>query len=146
MKRLLRRNLNVNGLFCFNDAIAIGAMTTAFESGRRIPEDLAVIGCGNLHYNDSLRVPLTSIDQASSSMGKRAAGLLIDLFNAEAPTAKRHIVISPHLVVRDSTRKVPPGQDILEPVLLAGAESSRVIAPSEKKQLHSVSSKAHCKA
>lgn len=32
------------------------------ESGLRVPEDMAVIGCGNLHYDDVLQVPLSSVD------------------------------------------------------------------------------------
>lgn len=108
MKRLLARNLAFDGLFCFNDAIAIGAMGTAFENDLRVPDDLAVIGCGNLHYDDSLRVPLSSIDQSSDLIGKRIAGLLLDLFKGEATQTHQQIILSPQLVVRASTNKAAP--------------------------------------
>ena len=50
----------LDGVFCYNDPLAIGAMNTILEAGLRIPEDIAVIGCGNLHYDGSLRVPLST--------------------------------------------------------------------------------------
>jgi len=53
------------GIFCCNDPVAIGAMTAILDAGLRIPEDVALIGCGNLQFDSSLRVPLSSVDQRS---------------------------------------------------------------------------------
>jgi hypothetical protein len=58
--------------------MAIGAMNSAFEAGVSIPKQLAIIGCGNLHYDDSLRVPLLSIDQKSERIGERAAEIILE--------------------------------------------------------------------
>ena len=44
---------------------------------RRGAEDVALIGCGNVHYDALLRVPLSSIDQDSSGIGERAAKLAL---------------------------------------------------------------------
>jgi LacI family transcriptional regulator len=48
-------------------------MRAILDAGLRVPEDIAVVGCGNVLYSDFLRVPLTSIDQGSHVIGKRAA-------------------------------------------------------------------------
>jgi len=44
-------------------------MRAILEGRMRIPEDVAVVGCGNLSYSDFLRVPLSSVDQGSESTG-----------------------------------------------------------------------------
>src|SRR6185437_8585211 len=63
MRQLLGLKPRPDGVFCFNDPMAMGAMNYALDHGLRIPEDIAVIGCGNLHYDDALSVPLSSINQ-----------------------------------------------------------------------------------
>ncbi len=76
MGRLLALPSPPDGVFCYNDPLAMGAMDCILDAGLRVPEDVAVIGCGNLHYDSSLRVPLSSVDQQSVEMGKRAAKLV----------------------------------------------------------------------
>ena len=46
-----------DGVFCYNDPVAIGAMRAIAEAGLRVPEDIAVAGAGNVHYSDFLAVP-----------------------------------------------------------------------------------------
>lgn len=72
MKQLLRRNPRPDAVFCYNDPAAIGAMNVILNAGLAIPEDIALIGCGNLHYDPSLRVPLSSMDRQSELIGTRA--------------------------------------------------------------------------
>jgi len=105
MRLLLERSPRPDGVFCFNDPLAIGAMSTILEAGLRIPEDIALIGCGNLPINDCLRVPLSSIDQQSQQIGQRAAELVLSLIEAKQPPRARTIVLEPTLVVRSSTQR-----------------------------------------
>jgi LacI family transcriptional regulator len=65
MHLLLKQRPVPDAVFAYNDPLAIGAMEAILEAGLRIPQDIAVIGCGNLHYDRSLRVPLSSVDQNS---------------------------------------------------------------------------------
>ncbi|HEV2487900.1 MAG TPA: LacI family DNA-binding transcriptional regulator [Terracidiphilus sp.] len=102
-KRLLETNPRPDGIFCFNDPIALGAMRAILDAGLRIPEDIAVVGCGNVLYSDFLRVPLTSVDQDSSAIGRLAAELALTLVGAKAPVHPRTELINPKLVVRTST-------------------------------------------
>jgi LacI family transcriptional regulator len=103
MRLLLARNPRPDGVFCFNDPLAIGAMRTILEAGLRIPEDIALIGCGNLPNNDCLRVPLSSIDQHSQMIGQRAAELVLSLIESKQIPRARTIILEPTLVVRSST-------------------------------------------
>ena len=103
MRRLLGRGRVPDGVFCYNDPVAAGAIKAALEAGLRVPEDVAIVGVGNVHYSDLLRVPLSTIDQSSSEIGERAADLLSECMDAKTPPPPRRILITPRLVVRDST-------------------------------------------
>jgi LacI family transcriptional regulator len=94
-----------DGVFCFNDPLAMGAMNYALDHGIRIPEDIAVIGCGNLHYDDSLRVPLSSVDQHSRKIGEEAARLALRILNSKVPPKSETVVLRPELIVRRSTQR-----------------------------------------
>jgi LacI family transcriptional regulator len=103
MHKLLRVIPRPDGVFCYNDPVAIGAMRAILEAGLRIPEDIAVAGAGNVHYSDSLAVPLTTVDQATREIGKRAAGLLLQRIASKRKLRPKKILIEPKLVVRRST-------------------------------------------
>jgi LacI family transcriptional regulator len=105
MRLLLERDQKPDGVFCFNDPLAIGAMSTILESGLRIPEDIALIGCGNLPNNPWLRVPLSSIDQQSQMIGQRAAELVLSLIESKQTPRAQTIILEPTLVVRSSTQR-----------------------------------------
>jgi LacI family transcriptional regulator len=104
-KQLLNGNLRPDGIFCFNDPVALGAMRAILDAGLRIPQDIAVVGCGNLSYSDFLLVPLSTIDQSSQIIGERAAKLALSLAVAKKPVRARSLVISPQLVVRASSQR-----------------------------------------
>jgi LacI family transcriptional regulator len=105
MRLLLQCNPRPDGVFCHNDPLAIGAMNTILDAGLKIPEDIAIIGCGNLHYDNCLRVGLSSIDQHSEQIGQLTAEIVLSLIESkEMPTA-RTIILEPMLVARASTRK-----------------------------------------
>jgi len=104
-KKLLSLDRPPDGIFCFNDPIALGAMRAILDAGLRIPEDIAVVGCGNVLYSDFLRVPLTSIDQDSAAIGRHAAELALSLVGAQGPERPRTELVTPKLVVRASTMR-----------------------------------------
>jgi LacI family transcriptional regulator len=105
MGRLLSLKPRPDGVFCFNDPLAMGAMNCALDQGLRIPEDIAVIGCGNLHYDDSLRVPLSSIDQHSRRIGEEAARITLGILKSKVPPKPETVVLQPELIARRSTQR-----------------------------------------
>ena len=108
MRMLLQRNPRPDGVFCYNDPLAIGAMDAILDAGLRIPEDIAIIGCGNLHYDSALRISLSSVDQHSQLIGRRAGEIVLDLIESKEKQPARSVILEPTLVVRSSTR-VPEG-------------------------------------
>lgn len=105
MQRLLRLERRPDGVFCFNDPAAMGAMQAILDAGLRIPEDVALIGCGNVLYSGFLRVPLSSIDQQSAEMGRRIGRLTLGQLGKGRRRKPGRVLIEPRLVVRDSTRR-----------------------------------------
>ena len=109
MRILLRRKPRPDAVFAYNDPLAIGAMDAILDAGLRIPEDIAIIGCGNLHYNNSLRVPLSSIDQRSSEIGRRTADILLQAIGAKVKPQPVSMILDSSLVVRQSSTLRQPG-------------------------------------
>lgn len=108
MKKLLEATPVPDGVFCYNDPVAIGAIKAILESGLRVPEDVKVVGAGNVHYSDALAVPLTTIDQKTCEMGARAAKLLLEQIESKRPSHSGNIFVVPELVLRKSTQRSDP--------------------------------------
>ncbi len=104
-RNLLNLHPRPDGIFCYNDPIALGVMRAILDAGLRIPEDIAVVGCGNVLYSDFLRVPLTSVDQDSFAIGMHAAKMALKQVTSKTPVRRRTKLIDPTLVVRASTRR-----------------------------------------
>jgi LacI family transcriptional regulator len=91
-------------IFAANDPAAIGAMAAMEEAGLRVPDDVAFVGAGSIHYGDMLRVPLTTVAWSTAAMGQAAAELLLELIRDKNKTRKpRRITIPPELVIRQSS-------------------------------------------
>ena len=105
MRRLLQLKPRPDGVFCYNDPVAIGAMKALMEAGVDIPRDIALVGVGDVHYSDMLRVPLSTINQSSFQIGESAAQLLLECMESKAPVPPKRILFPPRLVVRESSRR-----------------------------------------
>ena len=105
MQRLLALHPRPDGVFGYNDPVAAGAIKAILEAGLDVPHQVAVIGAGNVHYSDLLRVPLSTIDQSSAHLGEAAAELLVECMEAKKAPAPRRILVAPRLVARESSRR-----------------------------------------
>ncbi|MGB6688968.1 MAG: LacI family DNA-binding transcriptional regulator [Terracidiphilus sp.] len=105
MRKLLSLRPRPDGVFAYNDPMAIGAIHAILDAGLRVPEDVAVIGSGNLYYDSELRTPLSSIDQQTKLIGEHAARLTLSLLESKSRRRNRSIIIEPKLVVRASTNR-----------------------------------------
>lgn len=106
MKQLLETTPRPDAVFCYNDPTAWGAIMAILEAGLRIPEDIAVVGCGDTSHNEFLRVPLTSVDLNAADLGREAAQLALRVLSNRAgkiQQAPAAVLLRPKLVVREST-------------------------------------------
>ena len=76
--RLLSSGSNITALFCANDLTAIGAMQAAGELGRRVPEELSVIGIDDIETCQYTTPVLTTIHIPMEDLGIMTAKILID--------------------------------------------------------------------
>jgi LacI family transcriptional regulator, galactose operon repressor len=103
MSDLLRLKRRPNAVFCYNDLTAVGAIRCLLTNGLRVPEDVAVIGCGNLRLSAYLEVPLSTIDQSPEEQGEEAARLALAVIAREQKRSPKHLLVEPKLIARDST-------------------------------------------
>lgn len=103
MKRLLSVRPPIDAVFAVNDPTAIGAMKAIWEAGLRVPDDIAVVGVGDIAMSDLFRVPLTTVGWSRKDQGLHAAELLLNGLDNEEKVAPRRIIIPPRLVVRESS-------------------------------------------
>jgi DNA-binding LacI/PurR family transcriptional regulator len=89
-------------IFAANDPAAIGAMSALNDSGIRVPDDVAIVGAGSIHYGDMLRVPLTTVSWSTIEMGQAAAKLLLESIDGKNNVKNRRIIVKPELVIRQS--------------------------------------------
>ena len=107
-KKLLASDELFTGLFAFNDISAIGAIHALREAGRRVPEDVSVVGFDDIQSAAFQNPALTTVRQPLREMGVIAAETLLQRITAppNAPYPKE-IIVEPSLVVRASTATAP---------------------------------------
>jgi LacI family transcriptional regulator len=103
MKKLLALKPRIDAVFASNDPSAIGAMKAIWEAGLRVPDDIAIVGAGDIALGDLLRVPLTTVSWSRDEQGKQAAILLLDRIGPQPSDRFRSVVIPPKLIVRRSS-------------------------------------------
>jgi DNA-binding LacI/PurR family transcriptional regulator len=98
---LLERRPDLDGLFVASDLMALGALDALRAGGRRVPEDVAVVGFDDSELARSADPPLTTVRQPIERLGARMAHMLLDQLDHEAvPTGE---ILDTELVVRAST-------------------------------------------
>lgn len=99
---LLARAPEVDALMCANDLIALGALDVLRAKGRRVPEDVAVVGMDDTDLAAASWPSLTSVSLGSAERGKAAAELLLERLRGDDGDPKR-ITVAPRLAIRAST-------------------------------------------
>ncbi len=95
-------------VFCFNDALALGLLRAATESGIRCPEQLSVVGFDDALAAQTTVPPLTTVRQPLVETGARAVEILIGIIEGSLPRDHSETT-APELIVRGSTAPPPPG-------------------------------------
>jgi LacI family transcriptional regulator len=98
---------------CYNDLVALGLCRALDELNLHVPEDVSVIGYGDLPILEYLPLPLTTVRVPKFEMGKTAARMLIRQLRSGAVDAPERVNLETELVVRRSTRRLEPasGED-----------------------------------
>jgi len=105
--QLLSNNDTIDGVLAVNEIYALTAIKAARKLGKRIPEDIQVIGFTDGVLSKHATPSLTTVKQHGQAMGEKAAELLIDKLENENEGAEddfKTFVIETELVERDSTK------------------------------------------
>lgn len=104
MDSLLKDNIIPDAIFAVNDPVAIGAFQRIKEAGLRIPQDIAIVGFSNNKITSLIEPPMTTVNQPSFEMGKKAAEILIDMIEKRKNGyTNKTVVFEAELIVREST-------------------------------------------
>jgi len=102
MAALLRRRPDLDAVFCASDLMAAGALRALKEAGRRVPEDVALVGYDESAIAASTEPPLSSVRQPIEEMGREMARLLLAGIEVKARVPRR-VILAAELVVRRSS-------------------------------------------
>lgn len=105
MKKLINIKEIPSAVFIADDIMALGAIRAAIKAGLRIPEDISIIGFGNLRpVQEFSEIPFTSVEVGKSELGRKACSILIDrIENNTSDSPQITVKIQPELVIRRST-------------------------------------------
>src|SRR5437773_648823 len=107
-RKLLASGEPFTALFAFNDISAIGAIQALREAGRRIPDDVSVVGFDDIQCAAFQNPGLTTVKQPLREMGVLAAQTVLERINAPVKQPyPKEIIVEPDFVVRGSTGPVP---------------------------------------
>lgn len=100
MQRILAAGADFDALFIASDLMARGALASLGRAGRRVPDDVAIIGFDDSPVATSVRPNLTTMRQPSHAQGERMADVLLSILAGRKPP---HVtILETELIVRDS--------------------------------------------
>jgi DNA-binding LacI/PurR family transcriptional regulator len=102
MRALLVRRPDIDAVFCANDPMAAGALGVLRDAGRRVPEDVSVVGFDDSRIALSTHPRLTSVHQSPEAMGRAMVDVVLAAI-AEPEAALGRRMLPTRLVVREST-------------------------------------------
>lgn len=103
MKQLMQKNPNMTAVFAFSDVLAIGAAKAALSGGKRIPEDISIIGFDGIEMMEYYNPALDTVYQPATEMALSAVSLLHGMMNGEK---SQHIVYDSVIMKRGSVKKI----------------------------------------
>lgn len=84
LRALLAQHPDIDGVYCSSDLLALGLLTEALVLGIRVPEQLAVIGFGDIYFARDLHPALTTVRIDGTRMGREAARCIVERVEGRA--------------------------------------------------------------
>lgn len=104
IEQILTINPQIDGIFASSDTLAIAALHIAHKLGKRVPEELQIVGFDGIALGEMVSPPLTTVGQDLYKMGAAAATMLIEQIEGKE-TNQKVLNIDAQLIVRGTTRK-----------------------------------------
>lgn len=104
IEEILRNNMHVDGIFTFSDTLAFAALNILNRLGKKVPEDVSLVGYDDTPYSKWVTPSITTIHQSVNFMGKQSFINLTRLIRG-VELDSLHDIIDVKLIERESTRK-----------------------------------------
>ena len=101
-KELFLENPNIDALFCATDNIAVGAMQYLKECGKKIPEDISIVGFGHTNISKVVEPKLTTVHFHYKTSGIEAANIIMNMIE-NGDKIIRDIKMGYEIIVQEST-------------------------------------------
>ena len=98
------RHSDADAAFCMSDTVAMGVMRALSDLGRRVPEDVSVLGVDGVDIGEYLTPRLSTIAQPVQELARRSVQVLEDMMERGSPA--RHVTVDAELVLRESVRSL----------------------------------------
>lgn len=105
--RTLATRRDVTAVFAANDQMALGLLQAMHEAGRRVPEEVSVVGFDDIPEAPYLTPPLTTVRPDFAEVGRRCLALALEQLKPD-PNPPTHTVVPTRLIVRRSSGPPPP--------------------------------------
>ncbi len=93
---------DTTAVFCMSDTVAMGVIRALADIGRRVPEDVGVIGFDGIEMGKYFIPRLTTVEQPIAEIARESVHLLMEMLESDAPP--RHIAVPAKLLIRESAR------------------------------------------
>jgi DNA-binding LacI/PurR family transcriptional regulator len=112
-RELLALRNPIDALFVANNFATLGALEALHEAGLRTPDDLGLVAYDGMPWSAISAVSLTTVMQPIYELGSTAAMRLLQRMQHSEPLTRQEIVLAPQLMVRASSRRRAPLEDLL---------------------------------
>lgn len=99
VKKALEKGLDFDSIFCYNDMFAIGAVKALDEMGKRVPDEIPVVGYDDILFASYFRPPLTTVRIKKYEMGFEAFKILLEKIRGRRKNCKQ-LVLDVELIIR----------------------------------------------
>ena len=99
-KRFLKMDEPPTAIFATNDYMALGTYQAIVEEGRRIPEDIALIGFNDIEFAAMKGIELTTVGQKKYEMGAQAVKMLVERIEGGGMGSPKEMILEPELIIR----------------------------------------------
>lgn len=103
-KKLLTSGVEVTAVYATADLLAIGACRAILEAGKRIPEDISVVGYDGIALGEYYNPKLTTIKQPAEDMAKKTIRLMLDVIDGKEE--HQQIIFEAELIERESAARL----------------------------------------
>ena len=99
-KRFLKMDEPPTAIFATNDYMALGTYQAIVEEGRRVPEDIALIGFNDIEFAAMKGIELTTVGQKKYEMGAQAVKMLVERIEGGGMGSPKEMILEPELIIR----------------------------------------------